>query len=88
MPVHFIPRTTWIDSAIFGLPHATAYDAGTDTCDVGNTDGISIYYEHETGVNQVKGGVLLLLQLIFYQVILILLKIKNKELLLEEMENL
>jgi hypothetical protein len=53
------PRTTWIDSAIFGLPHATYYDAGTDTSfDVtGNTDGISIYYEHETGVNQIKGGV-------------------------------
>jgi len=52
-------RSTWIDSAIFGLPHATLYDAGTDTSfDVtGNTDGISIYYEHETGVNQVKGGV-------------------------------
>jgi hypothetical protein len=52
------PRSTWIDSAIFGLPHATQYDAGTDTCDtVGNTDGISTYFEHETGVNQVKGGV-------------------------------
>ena len=52
------PRTTWVDSAVFGLPHATFYDAGTDTCDtVGNTDGISIYYEHETGLNQIKGGV-------------------------------
>ena len=51
------PRSTWIDSAIFGLPHATSYDAGTDTCDtVGNTDGISTYYEHEKGVNYVKGG--------------------------------
>jgi len=51
------PRTTWIDSSIFGLPHATFYDAGTDTCDtVGNTDGISTYYEHEKGVNQIKGG--------------------------------
>jgi hypothetical protein len=51
------PRTTWIDSAIFGLPHATLYDAGTDTCDtVGNTDGISTYFEHEKGVNQIKGG--------------------------------
>ena len=52
------PRSTWIDSAIFGLPHATYYDAGTDTSfDVtGNTDGITIYYEHETGVNYVKGG--------------------------------
>ena len=51
------PRTTWVDSAVFGLPHAASYDAGTDTCDtVGNTDGISTYYEHETGVNQIKGG--------------------------------
>ena len=53
------PRTTWEDSAVFGLPHATQYDAGTDTSFdvVGNTDGISYYYEHETGVNQVRGGV-------------------------------
>ena len=51
-------RTTWIDSAIFGLPHATAYDADDDTSfDVtGNTDGTTIYYEHETGVNYIKGG--------------------------------
>ena len=53
------PRSAWIDSAIFGLPHATQYDAGTDASfDVtGNTDGTTIYYEHETGVNQIKGGV-------------------------------
>ena len=52
-------RTTWQDSAVFGLPHATQYDAGTDTSFdvVGNTDGISYYYEHETGVNQVRLGV-------------------------------
>ena len=52
------PRSTWIDSAIFGKPHATFYDAGDDTSfDVtGNSDGITIYYEHETGVNYVKGG--------------------------------
>ena len=38
-------RTTWQDSAVFGLPHATQYDAGTDTSfDVtGNTEGISYY---------------------------------------------
>jgi hypothetical protein len=48
------PRTTWEDSSVFGLPHATKYDAGTDTSfDVtGNTDGTTIYFEHETGVNQ------------------------------------
>ena len=52
-------RTTWQDSSVFGLPHATQYDAGTDTSfDVqGNTDGISYYYEHETGVNQIRLGV-------------------------------
>ena len=52
-------RTTWQDSAVFGLPHATQYDPDTDTSfDVtGNTAGISYYYEHETGVNQVRLGV-------------------------------
>ncbi len=52
-------RTTWQDSAVFGLPHATQYDAGTDTSFdvVGNTEGVSYYYEHETGVNQVRLGV-------------------------------
>jgi len=52
-------RTTWVDSAVFGLPHATQYDAGTDTSFdvVGNTEGISYYYEHETGVNQVRLGI-------------------------------
>ena len=52
-------RTTWQDSSVFGLPHGTQYDASTDTSfDVtGNTEGISYYYEHETGVNQVRLGV-------------------------------
>ena len=49
-------RTTWQDSAVFGLPHATQYDANTDVSfDVeGNSDGITYYYEHETGVNQIR----------------------------------
>ena len=48
------PRSTWEDSSVFGLPHATQYNAGVDTSfDVtGNTDGTTIYFEHETGVNQ------------------------------------
>ena len=51
-------RTTWADSAVFGLPHATSYDAGTDTSFdvVGNTEGTTVYYEHETGVNYLLGG--------------------------------
>jgi hypothetical protein len=58
MPVLYFQEATWQDSAVFGLPHATAYDAGTDTSfDVtGNTDGTTVYYEHETGVNYIKGG--------------------------------
>ena len=50
-----LDRTTWQDSAVFGLPHATDYDASSNTSYdvVGNTDGCTIYYEHETGTDQV-----------------------------------
>jgi hypothetical protein len=53
------PRSTWQDSAVFGLPHATKYDAGVDNSFdvVGNTEGVTIYLEHETGVNQQLAGV-------------------------------
>ena len=52
-------RTTWQDSAVFGLPHATQYDASDNTSfDVeGNTEGVTYYYEHETGINQIRSGV-------------------------------
>ena len=52
-------RTAWEDSAVFGKPHATHYDAGNDTSFdvVGNTDGVTTYYQQETGNNQVKRGV-------------------------------
>ena len=51
-----LDRTTWQDSAVFGKPHATDYDADSNTSYdvVGNTDGCTIYYEHETGTDQVK----------------------------------
>ena len=53
-----LARTMWRDSAVFGKPHATEYSAGVDTSFdvVGNTDGTTIYYEHETGTDQVKGS--------------------------------
>ena len=53
-----LARTMWQDSAVFGLPHATEYDADTDTSFdvVGNTEGRTTYYEHETGTDQIKGG--------------------------------
>ena len=57
-----LARTAWQDSAVFGKPHATEYNedgttATTDTNYVfGNQDGTSTYYEHETGLNQVKEG--------------------------------
>ena len=53
-----LSRTMWRDSAIFGNPHATEYDAGTDTSFdiIGNTEGITTYYEHEIGTDQNKNG--------------------------------
>jgi len=53
-----LSRTMWQDSAVFGSPHATEYDAANDTSFdvVGNTEGRTTYYEHETGTDQVRGG--------------------------------
>ena len=57
-----LARTAWQDSAVFGKPHALEYDAdgvegsSSATYVQGNTDGISTYYQHETGTDQVKGG--------------------------------
>jgi hypothetical protein len=53
-----LARTMWQDSAVFGLPHATEYDSANDTSFdvVGNTEGRTTYYEHETGTDQVRGG--------------------------------
>ena len=52
-----LARSTWSDSHIFGKPHATEYDSSaTSDTTVGNTDGVTVYYEHETGVNQIKAG--------------------------------
>jgi hypothetical protein len=57
-----LDRTAWADSAVFGKPHASQYDADTNVVSTGstyvqgNTDGSSIYYEHETGLDQIKEG--------------------------------
>jgi len=53
-----LSRTMWRDSAVFGTPHALEYDASTDTSFdvVGNTEGRTAYYEHETGTDQNKNG--------------------------------
>jgi len=57
-----LARTAWADSAVFGNPHALEYDAdgvegsSSSTYVQGNTDGISTYYQHETGTDQIKGG--------------------------------
>jgi hypothetical protein len=57
-----LARTAWADSAVFGNPHALEYDADgvepatSSTYVQGNTDGITTYYQHETGTDQVKGG--------------------------------
>ena len=53
-----LSRTMWRDSAVFGLPHATEYDSADDTSFdvVGNTEGKTRYYEHETGTDQNRNG--------------------------------
>ena len=52
-----LSRSTWSDSHIFGKPHGTEYDSSaTSDSTVGNTDGVTVYYEHETGTNQIKAG--------------------------------
>ena len=53
-----LARTAWADSSVFEKPHAcyytTADNASYDV--VGNTDGTTIYYEQETGTDQVDAG--------------------------------
>ena len=57
-----LARTAWRDSAVFGKPHATEYSpnaAGAVTNKdyvYGNSEGMSTYFEHETGLDQVKEG--------------------------------
>ena len=49
-----LARGTWQDSSVFGLPHATSFDADSnDSYDVvGNTDGCTTYFEHEKGTDE------------------------------------
>ena len=51
-------RSAWVDSAVYEKPHATLYNADDNASyDVtGNVDGSSIYYQHETGTDQVNAG--------------------------------
>jgi hypothetical protein len=52
-----LARASWADSSVFSKPHATHYSASVDSSyDVtGNTDGTTIYYEQETGTDQIDG---------------------------------
>ena len=51
-------RSAWVDSAVYEKPHATLYSPNDNASfDVtGNVDGSSIYYQHETGTDQVNAG--------------------------------
>ena len=53
-----LDRSAWVDSAVYEKPHATLYNPDDDASfDVtGNVDGSSIYYQHETGTDQVNAG--------------------------------
>jgi hypothetical protein len=53
-----LDRTTWVGSTVYEQPYATDYNASdTPTFPVVNgvSNGASIYYEHEVGVNQLNG---------------------------------
>ena len=51
-----LSRTAWEDSAVFGKPHGTQYNISDDSSFdvIGNTEGSTIYYEHERGTDQVN----------------------------------
>ena len=51
-------RSAWVDSSVYEKPHATLYNPDDNASyDVtGNVDGSSIYYQHETGTDQVNAG--------------------------------
>jgi len=53
-----LARAAWADSSVFPKPHATHYSTSVNTSyDVtGNTDGTTIYYEQETGTDQIDGA--------------------------------
>ena len=53
-----LARTAWQDSAVFNRPHATYYGS-TDNASfdvTGNTQGSTIYYNQETGTDEVNAG--------------------------------
>ena len=49
-----LARGTWQDSSVFGLPHATYFNADDNASFdvVGNTEGSTIYFEHEKGTDE------------------------------------
>jgi hypothetical protein len=49
-----LPRGTWQDSSVFGLPHATFFNTDDNASFdvVGNTEGSTIYFEHEKGTDE------------------------------------
>jgi len=51
-------RAAWQDSAVFDRPHATYYTASDNASSdvIGNTDGLSIYYNQEIGTDQINAG--------------------------------
>ena len=53
-----LDRTTWVGSTVYEQPYATDYnasDAPTFPVVNGVSNGASIYYQHEVGVNQANG---------------------------------
>src|SRR5210317_1727121 len=53
-----LSRGAWQDSSVFGLPHATYFNADDNASFdvVGNTEGSTIYFEHEKGTDEALAG--------------------------------
>ena len=53
-----LARGSWQDSSVFGLPHATYFNADDNASFdvVGNTEGSTIYFEHEKGTDEALAG--------------------------------
>ncbi len=53
-----LARAAWQDSSVFEKPHATYYNPNSNSSYdvIGNTDGCTIYYQQETGTDQIDAG--------------------------------
>ena len=76
-----LARTMWRDLLylVNHMQQNTMQSTDTSFDVVGNTEGRTTYYEHETGTDQNKNGTITAITQIYYQEILILHKEKSTQ---------